>query len=110
MALNSNQLKAQMQSRIYNSLLRVFGADIQNTNSDILTQGLTRLSDAISDIAYDIVSEIQSNAEVVSGQQVTGTAKVTEDGLGGGGGGGGGPATTYSGPVQGQTITNGRVV
>lgn len=65
-------MKQKLESRIYAGLARVFGPEVgQGTNYPPEAQRQWHMiADAISDIAMDIVTEIQSNAEVVPGQQV----------------------------------------
>jgi hypothetical protein len=67
MALSGSRLKAAMQQRIYEGLVRVFSADVQAGAGypPIANEAWMELADAISDSAYSIVDEIQANAEVV---------------------------------------------
>ena len=62
MALVGPELKAKMQVRIYAGLERVFASD---TDSRVKEQWM-KIADAISDIALDVVTDIQDNAVVIT--------------------------------------------
>jgi hypothetical protein len=70
--LVTSDVKAKFQSRIYAGLQRVFGGEAaEGTNySPEAQKQWQMMADAISDIAMDLVNEIQSNAQVNAGQQV----------------------------------------
>lgn len=74
MALNGKALKAKMSERIFQGMKRVYG-DVSATSgySPIVEAQWKKLADAISDIAIDIVSDIQDNAEVKPGISVATT-------------------------------------
>jgi hypothetical protein len=92
MPLVGPEMKAKFQSRIHAGLSRVFSPDVgQGTNYPPIADPMwAKLADAISDIAMDIVDEIQQNAQVVPGQQV-----ITN----------GGPTTQ-----AGQTVSPGKII
>lgn len=71
--LQANEMKARLQSRIAAGLQRVFEAEISQGSgyTPIAQDQWNRLADAISDIAIDIVNEIQQNAQVLPGISVT---------------------------------------
>lgn len=73
MPLVAAAMKAKMQTRIHQGLKRTFSPAVNQGKdySGIAEEFWEKLADAISDIAMDVVSEIQQNAEVVPGQQVT---------------------------------------
>ena len=68
MSMNGATLQAAAQTRIYNSLSAIFGPTIpSNATPDQITaihQNWTNLAQAISQMALDIVSHIQTNATV----------------------------------------------
>lgn len=66
MPLVGPEMKAKFQERIYAGLERVFASD---KDSQVNAQWM-KMADAISDIALDLVTEIQTNATVVPGQTV----------------------------------------
>jgi len=66
MPLVASEMKAKFQTRIHAGLARVFSSD---HDSQVDAQWM-KMADAISDIALDLVMEIQTNAEVVPGQAV----------------------------------------
>jgi len=72
MPLVAPEMKAKFQSRIHAGLTRVFGSDVSAGQGypPIADPFWAKLADAISDIAMDVVDEIQQNAQVVPGQQV----------------------------------------
>lgn len=93
MPLVAAEMKQKFQSRIYDGLQRVFGSEAaqgENYSPEAQKQW-QMLADAISDIAMDIVNEIQTNATVLPGQAVVGT-------------GGGVP-----GPMTGTTVSPGNI-
>ena len=75
MALQANEMKARFQSRIEAGLSRVFSEEVSHGRGypPIAEDQWKRIADAISDIAVDIVNEIQQNAEVVVGIPVSTT-------------------------------------
>jgi hypothetical protein len=79
MALVGSEMKSKFQSRIHSGLARVFGSDVAAGQGypGIADPFWAKMADAISDIAMDVVNEIQQNAEVVPGQQVTGVDSVS---------------------------------
>ena len=87
MPLIASEMKAKFKSRIHAGLKRVFASD---TDSQVDAQW-TKIADAISDIAMDIVTEITTKAQVNPGQSVTGV-------------GGGVP-----GPMSGSTVSPGTI-
>ncbi len=80
MALNSNEMKSRFEATIYAGLVRVFSSDVAQGQGypPIAEQAWHQLADALSDIAMDIVNEIQENAQVQVGIQVetTGNAEA----------------------------------
>jgi hypothetical protein len=76
MALNASDMKAAFQARIYAGLQRVFGPEAsEGTNYSPEAQKQWRMmADAISDLAMDLVTQIQTNAQVIPGIQVVGTS------------------------------------
>lgn len=92
MPLVGPEMKAKFQSTIHSGLKRVFSsASAGGTGYDPISDAQwAKMADAISDIAVDIVNEIQQNAQVVPGQQV-----VTN----------GSPSTQ-----AGQTVSPGKIV
>jgi len=94
MALNSSAMKAKFKSRIFSGLQRVFQAEVDAAPgyAPIAAASWEKIADAVSDIAMDIVSEMQTNAEVTPGQAVTGTF-----------------IGTGSGPVTGTTTSPGHI-
>jgi hypothetical protein len=87
-------MKAKFQTTIHSGLTRVFASDASQASGypGVADPFWAKLADAISDIAMDIVTEMQTNAQVVPGQQVVGT-------------GGGVP-----GPVTGATVSPGKIL
>lgn len=73
MPLVGPAIKSKFQTTIHNGLKREFSAAAAKGQNypPIADEFWTKLANAISDIAMDIVEEIQSNAQVVPGQQVT---------------------------------------
>ena len=69
MALSSSKLKREMQQRIANGLARVFSSAVAQASGypPIAASAWNELADAISDIAIDIVNDIQNDAEVLPG-------------------------------------------
>jgi len=67
MPLVASEMKAKFQARIHDGLARVFASD---TDSQVNAQWM-KMADAISDIAIDLVLEIQTNAQVAPGQAVS---------------------------------------
>jgi hypothetical protein len=72
MALVASEMKAKFQTRIQAGLSRVFSAEVAAAKGypPVAAADWMKLADAISDIAMDIVMEIQTNAEVIPGQSV----------------------------------------
>ena len=70
--LNGPEMKARFQSRIQAGLSRVFSAEMSHGKGypPIAQEQWALLADALSDIAMDIVNEIQTKAEVQVGIQV----------------------------------------
>lgn len=79
MPLVASEIKQKFQSRIYAGLQRVFGSEAaEGTNySPEAERQWQMMADAISDIAMDLVTEIQTNAEVVPGQAVVTNGSAT---------------------------------
>ena len=77
--LESSVMKALMQARIHAGLKRVYIQYVdQGTNYPPIADEMWELlADAISDIAIDIVNQIQTEAEVVPGIAVTVTGNAT---------------------------------
>lgn len=94
MPLVGAEMKSKFKSTIHDGLKRVFSSAVSAGDGypPIADAQWELLADAISDIAMDIVNEIQQNAEVVPGQQVVGV-------------GGGVP-----GPVTGATVSPGKIL
>jgi hypothetical protein len=67
MPLVADEMKAKFKTRIFAGLSREFASD---TDSRVTAQW-QKIADAISDIAIDIVMELQTNAEVAPGQSVS---------------------------------------
>ena len=63
MALNSAAMKAKFKARIVSGLQREFGAGAYKT----FPMSWDKIANALSDIAMDIVEQIQTTAEVVPG-------------------------------------------
>jgi hypothetical protein len=85
MALNASNMKALMQSRIHAGLQRVYSSYVAKGGSNyppIADEMWALLADAISDIAMDVVEQIQDTAEVVPGQQVQTTDSAGDSGTG----------------------------
>jgi hypothetical protein len=72
MALNSASMKAAFQTRIAAGLSRVFSSEVGLAAgySAISAAQWAKMADAISDIAMDIVTQIQTEAQVLPGQAV----------------------------------------
>lgn len=88
--LDGNALKAKMSERIFEGLKRVYTkVDATANYSSVVEAQWRSMADAISDIALDIVADIQQNAQVNPGISV-----VTS----------GGPSTQ-----SGSTITPGTI-
>ena len=79
MALNAASMKAAFQIRIMNGLQRVYSSEVNQGSgyAGISQQQWAMLADAISDIAIDLVLQMQTEAEVLPGQSV-----VTNTGAG----------------------------
>jgi len=77
-------MKAKFQSRIHDGLRRVFSADVSAGTGyePIADAQWAKMADAISDLAIDLVNEIQQNAEVLPGIQVTTTDSNGDSGTG----------------------------
>lgn len=75
-------MKSKFQDRIHTGLTRVFGSDAAAGTGypGIADPFWAKLADAISDIAMDVVNEIQQNAEVVPGQSTSDGATTTSPG------------------------------
>lgn len=69
MPLIDSKLKSEMKSRIYNSLVAQFSADVSIANgyTGIANIAWMKLADAISDAAIDIVNDIHNDAQVLPG-------------------------------------------
>ena len=83
MPLSKSKLKQEMKQRIYNGLKREFSAEVaKGQGFPPIADGFwLKLADAISDAAFDIVQDIQSDAEVQPGiptptGATTGTGKI----------------------------------
>ena len=96
MPLESSAIKSKFQSRIHAGLQREFGNAVAEGKNypGVADEFWVKLANAISDIAMDLVDEIHNNAQVVPGQQVTGTAV----------------GAAVSGPVTGATASPGKIV
>lgn len=94
MPLIAASIKSKFKDRIFQSLKREFSPDYSKGEgySPVAEEMLLKLANAISDIAMDLVDEIQQNAQVVPGQTVVGT-------------GGGVP-----GPMTGSTVSPGKIL
>lgn len=64
MALNSNEMKSKFKQTILTGLRREFTGKWTPSDAE---ESWTKLANAISDIAADIVQEIVSKAEVIAG-------------------------------------------
>ena len=83
MPLVATEIKSKFQSRIHDGLRRVFQADVsEGKEYDAVADAQwAKIADAISDIAMDLVTEIQTNAQVLPGQQVlTAGSPTTQSG------------------------------
>lgn len=69
MPLISSSLKAKFKDTIFQGLKREFRSELSRGEkySPIGEEMLMKIASAVSDIAVDIVTEIQSNAQVVPG-------------------------------------------
>ena len=69
MPMSPAALKSQMKETIYNALKKNFSASAsQGANYDsVADENWKKIADSISEIAFDIVNEITSNAQVMSG-------------------------------------------
>lgn len=69
MPLVSSAMKAKFKDTIFQGLKREFRVELSRGEkySPIAEEMLLKIASAVSDIAADIVSEIQSNAQVVPG-------------------------------------------
>lgn len=93
MPLIANTMKAEFQARILNGLKRVYSSDVakgKGYTPEAIAEW-TKLADAISDIATDIVKELTTNAEVLPGIAVTG-------------------ASATGGPVVAATVSPGKIL
>jgi tRNA A37 threonylcarbamoyltransferase TsaD len=72
MPLQGPSIKAKFKDTIYSGLKREFMQAVSQGQGypPIADEFWLKLANAISDIAIDMVDEIQSNAQVVPGQQV----------------------------------------
>lgn len=72
MPLDKDRLKSNYKNRIYSGLKREFSAAVAKGKGfpPVADEFWMKIANAISDIAFDIVSEIKDNAEVIPGQQV----------------------------------------
>jgi hypothetical protein len=79
MALVGPEMKAKLESRIHEGLKRVFSSEVSGGTgySAVADAQWAKMADAISDIALDIVNEIQQNAEVVPGIAVATTGSAS---------------------------------
>jgi len=84
MPLVASEIKAKFRSRIHSGLKRVFleSASMGTNYPPVSDEFWEKLSDAISDIAMDLVEEIQTKAEVVPGIQVMTTDSAGDSGTG----------------------------
>jgi hypothetical protein len=75
-------MKALFQSRIEAGLSRVFSSEVSAATgyAAISKAQWALLADAISDIAIDIVSQIQTEAQVLPGQSTSDGATTTSPG------------------------------
>ena len=73
--LVASEIKAKFESRIYAGLQRVFGSEAAQGKdySPEAQKQWKMMADAISDIAVDLVNEIQTNATVLPGIAVVTT-------------------------------------
>jgi hypothetical protein len=88
-------MKARFQATIAAGLRRVYAQEVAQGKGypPIAEEQWAKLADAISDIAIDIVNEIQQNAQVVPGQAVLI------------------PTTSVPGtPSPGATVTPGKII
>ena len=94
MPLVPSAMKAKFQKRIHDGLKREFGSAISKGASypPVADEFWTKLANAISDIAMDVVDEMTQNAQVLPGQAVVGA-------------GGGVP-----GPMSGTTVSPGKIL
>jgi hypothetical protein len=72
MPLEANAMKAKFKDRIYQGLKREFQSEISK-GKDFQPDAekmLLKIASAVSDIAMDIVQELQTNAQVAPGQAV----------------------------------------
>jgi hypothetical protein len=69
MAMNPTALKAAIKTKVYNGLVAGYGAAVaQGTNyTPVADAQWMILAEAISGIAFDIVTEITTNATVLPG-------------------------------------------
>ena len=72
MPLEANAMKAKFKDRIYQGLKREFKSEMSQGKDyqPLAEQMLLKIASAVSDIAMDIVQEIQTNAQVMPGQSV----------------------------------------
>lgn len=78
MPLIAPAIKNKFKLRIYNSLKREFASSSAKAKEYPMAsdEQWLKMANAISDIAFDIVEEIQTNAMVVPGQVVAGAPPV----------------------------------
>lgn len=91
MALSSSRMKSLFYNRIYNALQTEFSPEISGAPSynPQATVEWQKLASAISEIAADIVSELQNSAEVKPGIGLT--------------------ASGAAGAVSGETVEPGKI-
>lgn len=79
MPLQGSAIKARFMSTIHAGLKREFSKETsQGQGYDPVADEMwKKLADAISDIAVDLVAEIQTNAQVEAGQQVITSGSAT---------------------------------
>lgn len=75
MAMDPAGLKSKMKERIYNGLKAQFGsvAGQGQGYSSVADEQWTKMAEAISGIAADIIMEIQQNAQVAPGIPTVGS-------------------------------------
>ncbi len=72
MPLEASSMKAKFKDRIFQSLKREFQSEISKGTGfqPEAEKMLLKIASAVSDIAMDIVQELQTNAQVAPGQAV----------------------------------------
>jgi hypothetical protein len=79
MALSGSVMKSAFQSTIYAGLKRVFASEVAQASdyTSVAEAQWEKLADALSDIAVDIVTQIQTDAEVAPGIAVSTTGSAS---------------------------------